>query len=149
MTTSIQARLQRLEDTEAARELLQVYAERVDNQDPALIAALFAAGATFTTQRGMVAGQAAIRDHFAATFEADPSEKRHFAMSPRILGIEGRLVALRSTFLFVGRGATSNIGWGTYDDVVDTTGTSPLFTAKVIKVHMRGDLESGWTAASM
>jgi hypothetical protein len=137
-------RVQRLEEIEAARGFFQTYAKVLDTPRPGTVAALFADGAMLTTPKGVATGPDEIRSFFEAAFTRDPSVKRHFIVNPRATWLSAGRVRLESHFFFVGQGADSIIGWGTYDDVVDVTGPEPLFAAKTIEMHVSTNLADGW-----
>lgn len=141
----IEARLQRLEDIETARGMFHLYAETLDVPDARTVAALFTEDAVLHTPMGSFEGRASIEDFYEKAFAADPSVKRHFIVNPRVVGSGDGAVRLQSYFFYTGRGdATSIIGWGTYDDVVDVTGAEPRFREKTIAVHVGTDLAKGW-----
>lgn len=146
--SDIEARLKRLEDIETARAMFHIYASTLDEPDAKTVAQLFAEKAVLHTPMGDFEGRDAIEEFYAMAFKADPSVKRHFIVNPRVArstqGGAGT-VRLQSDFLYLGRGdAQSIIGWGSYDDVVDTTGPEPVFLEKSISIHVGTDLASGW-----
>lgn len=139
------ARLQRLEDIEAARGIFQIYAEVLDIPDAATVTRLFAPDAALHTPVGDFVGVSAIEDFYSSAFASDTSVKRHFIVNPRVVDTAPGQVRLESYFLYVGRAdGASVIGWGTYDDLVDVSGPTPLFLEKTIAVHLGTDLATGW-----
>jgi ketosteroid isomerase-like protein len=143
--SDIEARLKRLEDIEAARAMFNIYASTLDEPDAKTVGQLFAEDAVLRTPMGDFQGRDAIEEFFGMAFKADPSVKRHFIVNPRVIDASDGTVRFHSDFLYVGRGdAQSIIGWGSYDDVVDTTGPEPVFREKTIAVHVGTDLASGW-----
>jgi hypothetical protein len=144
---ALAARVERLEGIEAARGLFQAYAAALDTPHPEAVAALFVPDGTLTTAKGVVAGTEEIRAFFAGAFTRDPAVKRHFIVNPRATWLERGRVRLESHFFFVGQGAGSIVGWGTYDDIVDVGGPEPLFAAKNIDVHVSTTLAEGWATA--
>jgi SnoaL-like domain len=144
-TEDLEVRLRRLEDIETARGMYHVYAETLDVPDAASVAALFTDGAVLRTPVGDYHGRPAIEDFYSKAFAADTSLKRHFMVNPQVVETTPGTVRLQSYFLYVGRGDDQSIiGWGTYDDVIDVTGPSPLFREKTIAVHVGTDLATGW-----
>jgi hypothetical protein len=140
-----EARLKRLEDIETARAMFNIYASTLDEPDAKTVSQLFAEDAVLHTPMGDFEGRDAIEEFYGMAFKADPSVKRHFIVNPRVVETSEGSVRLASDFLYVGRGdATSIIGWGSYDDVVDVTGAEPVFREKTIVVHVGTDLASGW-----
>lgn len=140
----IGARLRRLEDIEAARGMLQVYAETVDRREAVDVARLFAEDSVLHTPKGDFAGWDGVRGFFQRTFDSDLSTKRHFIVNPRVTFHEPGLVGLSSYFLYVGRGDDSLIGWGAYDDVIDMSLPEPRFRQKTITRHHGTNLAAGW-----
>jgi ketosteroid isomerase-like protein len=142
-----EARLRRLEDVETARGIFHLYAETLDVPDPRTVAALFTEDAVLHTPMGSFEGRAAIEAFYEKAFAAEPSVKRHFIVNPRVVDCADGVAHLRSYFFYTGRGdASSIIGWGTYDDVVDVTGAEPRFREKTIAIHVGTDLATGWAA---
>lgn len=143
--SDIETRLKRLEDIEAARAMFNIYASTLDEPDAKTVAELFAEDAVLHTPMGDFQGRDAIEEFFGLAFKADPSVKRHFIVNPRVMETSPGTVRLHSDFLYVGRGdAQSIIGWGSYDDVVDTSGSEPVFREKTIAVHVGTNLATGW-----
>lgn len=139
-------RVHRLEQIEQARNFLHTYAQTQDTPDPHRAAELFREDGTLTTARGVVRGRAEIAELFRTVMAADPSEKRHYIVSPHTTWLEEGLVRIRSYFLFVGRGDdSSRIGWGQYDDTIDVSGEWPCFAAKTIDLEVKTDLVDGWS----
>ena len=146
--SDIEARLKRLEDIETARSIFHIYAAVLDEPDPVTVARLFAPDAVLHTPVGDFEGRQAIQDFYAAAFEADPSVKRHLIVNPKVVHAADGRVRLVSDFLYLGQGDDQSIiGWGSYEDVVDTTGESPVFQEKTIAVHVGTDLATGWPKA--
>lgn len=145
----IAARLRRLEDIETARGIFHLYATTLDEPDAKTVAELFTDDGSLETPMGAFTGREAIRNFYAKAFDADPSEKRHFIVNPKVVETSPGSVRFQSCFLYTGRGdGASIIGWGTYDDVVDVTGPEPRFASKTIEVHVGTDLATGWAKDS-
>lgn len=141
----LEARIRRLEEMERARNIFYEYASVLDDPRPAVMATLFTPDGVLGTPAGRVAGRAAIEAFFADAFAADPSDKRHFVLSPRTTWSEPGSVRVEAYFTYVGRGEDrSGLGWGTYDATVDVTGECPLFAKLTIDVHLASDLAAGW-----
>lgn len=142
------ARVRRLEDIEAARNMYHVYAETLDDPNAKTVAQLFAEDAVLHTPMGDFTGRQAIEDFYASAFEADTSLKQHLIVNPKVISAEPGRVRLQSYFLYLGRGDDASIiGWGTYDDTVDVTGSDPLFVEKTIGIIVGTTLDQGWKKA--
>lgn len=142
------ARVRRLEDIEAARNMYHVYAETLDDPNAKTVAQLFAEDAVLHTPMGDFTGRQAIEDFYASAFEADTSLKQHLIVNPKVVSAEPGRVRLQSYFLYLGRGDDASIiGWGTYDDTVDVTGPDPLFVEKTIGIIVGTTLDQGWKKA--
>ncbi|WP_433474224.1 nuclear transport factor 2 family protein [Spirillospora sp. CA-142024] len=137
-------RLRRLEDMEAARNHLHRYAATLDAPTPEAVAALFTEDGVLRTRLGEFAGREAIAGFYRDRLGADPSEKRHFIVSPSTTWAGPGVVEIASYFLFTARGDGSVIGWGTYADRLRVEGEAALFTDKTIEIHMGTDLAKGW-----
>jgi uncharacterized protein (TIGR02246 family) len=147
--SDIESRLKRLEDIEEARAMFNIYAATLDEPDAKTVSALFAEDAVLHTPMGDFHGRDAIAEFFDMAFEADPSVKRHFIVNPRVMEASAGTVRLKSDFIYLGRGdAQSIIGWGSYDDVVDTSGPAPVFREKTIAIQVGTDLATGWPKES-
>jgi hypothetical protein len=150
MTTSPDdqaARLTRLEECAAASNILHTFAAALDEPEMEKVLALFREDAVLSSPRREAVGHDEIRAFFTEAWAADPSEKRHFVMSPRVTWLEPGRVRLEAYFYFIGRlPGSSVLGWGTYDDVVDVTGPEPRFARIRMESHLRTDLASGWAA---
>ncbi|MCQ0013659.1 nuclear transport factor 2 family protein [Actinomadura madurae] len=109
-------RLRRLEDMEAARNHLHRYAATLDAPTAESIAALFTEDGVLRTRLGEFTGREAIAGFYRDRLAADPSEKRHFIVSPRTTWTGPGTVEIASYFLFTARAGTSVLGWGTYLD---------------------------------
>ncbi len=139
------ARLRRLEDIEAARNMHHVYASTLDEPNAKTVAELFTENAVLHTPVGSFPGRQAIEDFYSAAFEADTSLKQHFVVNPKVISAEPGRVRLQSYFLYLGRGDDASvIGWGTYDDTVDVSGPEPLFVEKTIGIIVGTTLDAGW-----
>jgi hypothetical protein len=145
--TALEARLTKLEDIEAARSVFHLYANTLDEPRADTVAALFTEDGVLHTPVGSFSGRDEVEKFYAGAFSADPSVKRHFIVNPKATWLSAGRVKLESYFLYTGRGdRTSIIGWGTYDDVVDVTGSEPRFVEKTISIHVGSDLATGWPA---
>lgn len=148
-TTALIERIQRLEDCEAARNLLHDYAAALDTPAPDVVAALFTEDGSLTVPSGTWHGRAGVADFYADRFTSDASEKRHFITSPRTTWLGPGEVEVASYFVFTGRHPErSVIGWGTYQDRIQVTDGSAWFAAKTITPHVGTDLVTGWRAGS-
>lgn len=143
----LQARVARLEDAELARGLQHEYAAALDDPVPTQVAALWTEDGVLSVPSGNFVGQAGITEFYRSRTEADPSEKRHFVMSPRIRHLGPGRVELAAYFVFTARGdARSALGWGLYLDVVRITDGVARFEHKTITPHLATDLAAGWPA---
>ena len=139
------ARVRRLEDVEAARNMHHIYASTIDEPSAKTVAQLFAEDAVLNTPMGSFEGRQAIEDFYAMAFEADTSLKQHLITDVKVVSAEAGRVRLQSYFLFLGRGDDASvIGWGTYDDTVDVTGPEPIFVEKTIDIIVGTTLDAGW-----
>ncbi|MFD4406223.1 nuclear transport factor 2 family protein [Nocardia sp. NPDC058499] len=137
--------VRRLQAIENARDHVHAYARTLDDPDPETVTALFASDAVLTTLSRTVRGAEEIRNFFESAFAADPSVKRHFIANVRTVWLGDSRVRVQSQFFFTGSGAgRSVLGWGSYDDVVDTGGDRPCFAEKGVVVEVSTDLASGW-----
>lgn len=144
----ILARLQALEDAEAARNHLHAYAAALDAPTPASVAALFAPDGVLHVGADAHRGRDAVAEFYRARIAADPSEKRHFITSPHTRALGPGLVEVASYFLWTARAdARSVLGWGTYLDEVQVVDGVARFAAKTITPHLVTDLAAGWPAA--
>jgi hypothetical protein len=142
---ALAAQLQRLSEAQAAANILHTYAAALDEPDVATVLPLFTEDAVLETPGSAATGHAGIGAFFRAAWAADASAKRHFITSPRVTWLEPGRVRLESYFSFIGRApGQSVLGWGTYDVIVDVTGTEPRFARMRIDSHLRTDLASGW-----
>jgi SnoaL-like domain len=143
--STVEERLGRLEDVEAARGILFDYAASLDEPDPAVVAALFTEDGLLHTVGGTCRGRAEIEEFFGRAFTRDPSTKRHFITNSKTTWLAPRRVRIDSYFFFVGRDVDRSVlGWGTYLDVVDVSGGRPRFAEKTIDVHLNTTLDQGW-----
>ncbi|MEW2354424.1 nuclear transport factor 2 family protein [Spirillospora sp. NPDC029432] len=135
----------RLEETEAARNHLHTYAATLDAPTPESAAALFTEDGVLRTRLGDFAGRAAIAAFYRDRLAADPSEKRHFIVTPRTTWLAPGLVEIASYFIFTARAdARSVIGWGKYLDRLRVADGTALFEEKTIEMHVGTDLAAGW-----
>lgn len=147
-------RVRRLEEIETARGFFQEYAATMDDPTPESAAALFAEDAVLHTRKGdnvrRFTGREEIAGFYRAVFTAEPWDKRHFIVNPQAIWLgEGR-VRIKSHFLFLGcADERSVLGWGTYDDTIAVQGDSACFTEKTMWLHVRTDLETGWSARAL
>jgi hypothetical protein len=144
-TEDLAARVRRLEEVEAARNMHHIYASTLDEPSAKTVAQLFAEDAVLNTPVGSFTGRQAIEGFYAAAFEADTSLKQHLIVNPKIVSAEPGRIRLQSYFLYLGRGNDASvIGWGTYDDTVDVSGPEPLFEEKTIGIIVGTTLDAGW-----
>lgn len=142
------ARLRRLEDIEAARNMFHVYAETLDEPDAKTVAQLFADDGVLHTPVGDFQGRSAIEEFYGQAFAADTSLKNHLIVNPKVVSAEPGRVRMQSYFLYLGRGDDASIiGWGTYDDTIDVSSAEPLFAEKTIGIIVGTTLEAGWKKA--
>lgn len=147
LVTTLLARVQRLEDAERARNHLHAYAEALDTPVPSRVAALWTEDGVLQVPSGAFEGRAGVEEFYRSRGEADPSEKRHFIVSPRVRHLEPGLVEVASYFVFTARGEDRSVlGWGTYLDRIRIVGDVALFEQKTITPHVGTDLASGWPA---
>lgn len=146
--TPLLHRLQRLEDLEAARSHLHTYAAALDAPVvPERVAELFTADGTLTVPSGTWTGRDGVAAFYRDRTATDPSDKRHFIMSPQLTWRAPGTVEVEAYFLFTARGEErSALGWGLYRDVVRVVDGAPLFAAKTILPHHFTDLATGWAA---
>lgn len=136
-------RLRRLEDMEAARNHLHRYAATLDAPTAESIAALFTEDGVLRTRLGEFTGREAIAGFYRDRLAADPSEKRHFIVSPGRPGRDrGSWRSPRTSSSPLApaprcsAGAPTSTGYG--------SGEAALFTDKTIEIHMGTDLAKGW-----
>ena len=150
---ALEARLQRLEALEAARELLAAYARACDAQDLPGVVALFAPDCELGIPGQSWTGVDAVREFFRGAWTADPSQKNHFisnvrAVDTRADGADPGEVTVDAYFLYTAAGDDSSVlGWGEYRDVVTTSGPRPLFRSKIMSVTRAADVRQGWALA--
>lgn len=145
--SDLQTRVTRLEDAELARGLQHEYAAALDTPVPAQVASLWTEDGVLSVPSGDVVGHAGITEFYRSRTAADPSEKRHFIMSPRVRHLGPGRVELAAYFVFTARGdARSVLGWGLYLDVVRVVDGVARFEHKTITPHLTTDLASGWPA---
>jgi hypothetical protein len=143
--STVEERLDRLEDIEAARGILFDYAASLDEPDPATVTVLFTEDGLLHTAGGTCRGRTEIEEFFSRAFTRDPANKRHFITNSKATWLAPKRVRIDSYFLFVGRDTDRSVlGWGTYLDVVDVSGEQPLFAEKTIDVHLNTTLDQGW-----
>ncbi len=146
MTDDLHARLDRLERHDLARSMAASYAVTVDAGDPDRIAALFAPDGTLTIPSGTLRGREEIAAFYASRV-AD-ADRRHFVTNIATHATETTsTVGLSAYFLYTSREPDrSALGWGRYDDLVDTSGDTPLLLAKTITPAVFTDLDEGWAS---
>ena len=141
----LEMEMRRLAQCQAAANILHTYAASLDEPDVDTVLRLFREDAILQTPGGTSAGDEQIGAFFRRAWAADSSVKRHFITSPRVTWLEPGLVRLEAYFSFIGRATRQSVvGWGTYDDTVDVTGTEPRFARMRIESHLRTDLAAGW-----
>lgn len=146
MTNDLLARIDRLERHDLARSMATTYAVTVDEGKAERIAALFAPEGTLTIPSGTLTGRAEIAAFYASRV-AD-ADRRHFVtnIATHATGSDAR-IGLSAYFLYTSREpGRSALGWGRYDDVIDTSGESPLLLAKTITPAVFTDLDEGWAS---
>lgn len=140
-------RVARLEEAELARNLLHAYAQVLDDPTPEAVAALFTPDGVLSVPLGDFSGRAAVAGFYRDRIGPGTSEKRHFISNVRTRPQGPGLVEVASYFVFTGRETdASQIGWGTYLDVVAVTDGVALFRHKTITPHVSTDLSRGWPA---
>jgi len=145
--STVEERLGRLEDVEAARGILFDYAHTLDDPDPRTVAGLFTEDGVLHTASGSCRGRTEIEAFFATAFAKDPSNKRHFITNSKTTWLAPGRVRIDSYFLFAGRDTDRSVlGWGIYVDVVDVSGAAPRFAEKTIDVHLNTTLDQGWAS---
>ncbi|HEY8532629.1 MAG TPA: nuclear transport factor 2 family protein [Micromonospora sp.] len=145
--SDILARLQRLEEIEAARNHLHAYAKTLDRPTPESVAALFTEDAVLSVPSGEFRGRDEIAAFYRSRIAAQTGDRRHFIMNLKTRHLGPGLVEIESYFIFTGRDReSSTIGWGTYRDRIRVTDGVPLFEAKTITPHVTTDLATGWAA---
>ena len=146
LVTALAEQVARLQDVERARSFLAVYAAMMDDApQPDEVATLFLPDAELATSASTVHGTKGIADFYAGALQRDPSAKRHFITNVQASWVAPGRVRLESYFLFTSRRLDgSGIGWGRYEDIVDTSGPTPRFARKAITIDVGTDLEHGW-----
>lgn len=140
-------RVRKLEEVEAARNHLHAYSRTLDAPTPDTAAALFTEDAVLRTRLGTFTGREEIAAFYRDRLQADPSEKRHFLVTPRTTWIEPGLVEIASYFVFTARAQERSVlGWGTYTDLVRVADDCALISDKTISLHVGTDLATGWPA---
>ena len=143
----LMTRVTRLEDAELARGLQHEYAAALDDPVPAQVASLWTEDGVLSVPTGDFVGHAEITEFYRSRTASDPSEKRHFVMSPRVRHLAPGRVELAAYFVFTARDAArSALGWGLYLDVVRVTDGVARFEHKTITPHLATDLAAGWPA---
>lgn len=138
------ARVARLEEAEAARNLLHAYAEVLDDPMPEGVAALWVEDGVLSVPAGDLTGRGAIEGFYRDRLVGGP-EKRHFLMNVRTRSLEPGLVEVASYFVFTSREPdASGLGWGTYVDVIEVADGVGRFRRKTITPHVSTDLSHGW-----
>lgn len=141
----VASRLARLEALEAARALLARYARACDASDLAAVTALFSPRCRLEVAGRSWSGVDEIAGFFRQAWSEDPTRKRHFITNIEALEWDGAKVTVEAYFLYTAAGDSSSIlGWGEYLDVIDTTGTGPLFEEKSMRVVRAADVREGW-----
>jgi hypothetical protein len=139
------ARLSRLEDAEAARNLLHAYASVLDDPTPEAVAALFSENGVLEVPMGRFEGRAAVAAFYRSRLGPKDGDKRHFLCNLRIRHPAPGTVEIASYFLFTGRNpGTSALGWGTYLDRIQVHDGVAAFAHKAIVPHVNTDLSRGW-----
>lgn len=140
-------RVSRLEDAEAARNLLHRYAAVLDDPTPEAVAALFTPAGVLSVPAGDFTGREEIAGFYRTRVGPGWAEKRHFITNIHTRSLGGGVVEIASYFLFTSReDAASGFGWGTYDDVIEVHGEDARFVHKTITPHVFTDLDRGWPA---
>ena len=121
---TLSARLQRLEDVEQIRALLNEYGRRLDQRDFAGFAALFAADGEWLGGFGQAQGQAAIRALMEASIPprpaAAPDRRQHFFTNQSIR-VDGDAATATSNWAFVigGQSGAPQLAFtGHYEDAL-------------------------------
>jgi uncharacterized protein (TIGR02246 family) len=132
-SSSLEARLQRQEDTEAIRRLLREYGKRLDAMDLQGYANLFAVDGEWVGGFGSVKGRAQIAPFMeknmrnplpsegTASAVARPGPRGVHVLTNEIIDLAGDRATVWSKWTYMGRNADNRpvpIMVGTYDDVV-------------------------------
>lgn len=145
--TDLETRVRRLEAIERARAASCRYANVVDARDAQTLAtSVFAADATLRARGRVAAGTAEITAFYDDALTRAPGLRRHF-LTNQVAEAEdpaGDIVRVESYFLFLGCDDASAIGWGRYEDRVDTTGAQARIIEKTIHLDVRTDIDAGW-----
>lgn len=143
---AVLARLERLEQIEAARGVFADYATAVDNHDADALRRLYTARSILDTRVGTFSGTDEIAAFFDRAWAAGPSGKRHFVSNITATWMSSNVVALDAYFFYVGRPSEDSvIGWGAYRCTVDTVGVPTMIDHR-ITLEMGTTLAAGWSA---
>jgi 3-phenylpropionate/cinnamic acid dioxygenase small subunit len=141
------ARLDRLELAEEARSLAARYARACDARDLAELESLFAPDAVLETPHRSLTGRDEVLGFYRDALSGEVAQ-RHFLTNQEVEHVSPGVVRLRSYFLYTSAGAaTSLLGWGTYDDVVERRDGAAVLVRKAIEVLSSNDVRTGWATS--
>src|SRR5262245_2657217 len=134
--TSLEARLQRMEDEKAIERVLLEYGRTLDARDFAAYAALFAADGQWKGAQGAYKGPKEIQEQMEKTFTAAaadiPKGQNFHVMSDFVIDVQGDRATARSKFIFYkldGRKPVAEVA-GRYEDVLIRVGGAWKFLAR-------------------
>lgn len=145
--SALEARLERLETAELAREASWRYAVAVDTSDFALLATVFTEDAVLTTRRGSRHGRGEIVDYYRNAL-SEPFGRKHLMVNQKVTWLEPGLALMESYFLYTYAGTdTSILGWGNYSDRVRVIDGVGCIEEKRISIDVHADTRIGWATA--
>lgn len=134
---ALEARVQRLEDTEAIRELLRDYGRHLDRRDIDAWAALFAEDGEWLGGLGRARGHEALRGMLADALPPGPpapGEGGHHLFADQRVEVDGNRATAHSRWVFItateGRPALAMLG--AYDDELVRVDGRWLFLRRVV-----------------
>ena len=135
-STTLEARLQRMEDEKAIERVLLEYGRTLDNRDFAAYAALFAADGQWKGAQGAYKGPKEIQTQMEKVFTdaaADiPKGQNFHAMSNIVINVQGDRATASSKFIFYkmdGRKPVAEVT-GRYEDVLIRVGGAWKFLTR-------------------
>ena len=146
-TTTLLARLDRLELAEEARSLAARYARACDARDLDELESVFAPDAVLETPHRALTGRDAVLGFYRDALKPEVTQ-RHFLTNQQVEHVAPGVVRLRSYFLYTSAGdATSVLGWGTYVDDVERRDGGAVVVRKAIEVLSSNDVRTGWATS--